>query len=207
GQSALNIVGVGVHVQHFIFAYVPPVSLVNTIAPMILINAGLVSDWNVLASGQRNIVPNYLTHSFTDCIFQGSSIDYGTGQKYGNTIGPLLSIIGTKVTIDNCHFNSKENILILKGISSAMISAVFLYPDSGILINNCNFENLTHSSQISETALRETGILNLTGIDQTQQQHLNNLPPSLAIFGVVDSISKKDNRNAENAQIEVKSTH
>lgn len=51
GQSALNIVGVGVHVKHFIFTFVPPVSLVSAIAPMISINAGSLSDWNVLASG------------------------------------------------------------------------------------------------------------------------------------------------------------
>ncbi|KAA6356847.1 MAG: hypothetical protein EZS28_047626, partial [Streblomastix strix] len=165
GQSALNIVDISVLVQHFIFAYIPPLSVVSTIAPMISIKAGSISEWNKSASGQRNIVLNYLTHSFTDCIFQGRNFDYGSGQKYGNTIGPLLSIIGTRVTIDNCQFNSKENIQLLKGIPSAIISAVFLYPDSGITINNCNFLNLTQSSQISETALKETGILNLTGND------------------------------------------
>ncbi|KAA6386203.1 MAG: hypothetical protein EZS28_018269 [Streblomastix strix] len=205
-QGAIKIIGVGVHVQHFIFAYVPPVSLVSTIQPMISINAGSLSDWNEIASGQRNEIPDHLTQTFTDCIFEGSSVDYNTKKSYGYTIGPFLSIIGSRVTIENCQFNTKDNIQILKGIPSAIISAVFLYPDSGIIINNCNFENLTQSSQVSEAALRETGILNLTGNNKAQQQHLNNLPPSLAIFGIVDSTSSNNSRNAETAQIEVKST-
>ncbi|KAA6363530.1 MAG: hypothetical protein EZS28_040943, partial [Streblomastix strix] len=163
-QSALNIVGVGVLVQHFIFAYIPPLSFVNAIDPMISINVGSISDWNVLASGQRNVVPNYLTHSFTDCIFQGSNNDYGSGQKYGNAIGPLLSKIGTKVTIENCQLNTKENIQLLKVISSAMISAVSLYPDAN------TFQ--------SEIVLKETGILNLTGNNKTQSQLLTSANPS-----------------------------
>jgi hypothetical protein len=70
----LNIVKVGFHIQHFIFAYVSPNS--NSITPMISISAGSLSDWNELASGKRNNSPYNLNHSFVNCIFEGSSYGY-----------------------------------------------------------------------------------------------------------------------------------
>ncbi|KAA6385518.1 MAG: hypothetical protein EZS28_018955 [Streblomastix strix] len=206
GQSALNIVGVGIHVKHIIFAYIPPVSFNDAISPMISINAGSLFDWKHISGGQRDKTPIRLIHSFTDCIFEGSSVDYNTKKSYGYTIGPFLSIIGASVKIDNCHFTSKENMNILKGISSVIVSAVYIYADSGITVTNCKFENLNQGKTELENALKETGIVDLIGNDKDQLQRLNNLPPSLAIFAIVDSISSLNIFNVEIPHIAVKST-
>ncbi|KAA6376148.1 MAG: hypothetical protein EZS28_028326 [Streblomastix strix] len=206
-QSALNIFGAGIHVQHFIFEYIPPVSLSDSLSPMISINSGSLFDWEILSGGQRDKTPIRLIHSFTDCVFEGSSVDYNTKKSYGYTIGSFLSIIGASVKIDNCHFTSKENMNILKGIPSVIVSTVYIYADSGITVTNCKFENLTQGKTELVNTIKETGITDLVGNDQLQLQRLNNLPPSLAIFAITDPILAQNRLNAETKLIAVKQTH
>ncbi|KAA6402704.1 MAG: hypothetical protein EZS28_001775 [Streblomastix strix] len=206
GQGAIKIIGVGVHVQHFIFEYVPPVSLSEITTPMISISAGSLSDWKLIASGQRNEIPDHLVHSFTDCIFEGSSVDYNTKKSYGYTIGPLLSIIGARVALNDCLFTVKENIQLLKGIPSVILSAVYLYSDSGVNVTNCVFENLTQGKVISDVMLKDIGLPDLAGNEQSEIQRLNNLPPSLAVFAISDSYSDLKNLNSIGNYIDIRST-
>ncbi|KAA6386462.1 MAG: hypothetical protein EZS28_018011 [Streblomastix strix] len=206
-KSGLKIVGAGFHAQNFIFEYVPPKSISSGITPMITINAGSILDWYDALEYEGQNAPSYFSHSFKDCIFEGSSIDYSTQKQYGSQIGPFISIIGVHVSISNSTFTAKPEIKILKNIPSVIISAVYLFANSGISIDQCQFTNLNQSTSISDSLLEDAGQLDLAGNYKTALQRMSNLPSSLAIFAIVDEDYISIRNNTDNLYVQVKSSH